>query len=97
MILQNLLLLVIERKAEGSFIINVRDLAHRGENLSNALKDLTSLFHKISTAQMIVDEKQISSEIIDLCQQNFSSRLTTFLSNCNQWSKRYAIILQVSK
>ena len=63
-----LALLVIEKKAKEALLL-IRDLAHRGENLSTALKDLTSLFHKISTAQMIVDEKQISPEIIDLANK----------------------------
>jgi DNA polymerase-3 subunit gamma/tau len=44
----------------------IRELAHKGENLSNALKDLTSLFHKIATTQMVTDTKQISPEINDL-------------------------------
>ena len=54
--------LVIQRKAD-EVLLFVRELSHKGENLSNALKDLTSLFHKISTAQMISDDKQISAEI----------------------------------
>ena len=54
--------LVIQRKAD-EVLLFVRELTHKGENLSNALKDLTSLFHKISTAQMISDDKQISAEI----------------------------------
>jgi len=57
--------LVIQRKAD-EVLLFVRELAHKGENLSNALKDLTSLFHKISTAQMISDDKQISAEIRSL-------------------------------
>jgi len=44
-------------------------MAHKGENLSNALKDLTSLFHKISIAQIINDEKQFSPELMDLANQ----------------------------
>ena len=47
-------------------LLFVRELAHKGENLSNALKDLTSLFHEISIAQMISDDKQISTEIRSL-------------------------------
>ena len=54
--------LVIQRKAD-EVLLFVRELSHKGENLSNTLKDLTSLFHKISTAQMISDDKQISAEI----------------------------------
>ena len=57
--------LVIQRKAD-EVLLFVRELAHRGENLSNALKDLTSLFHEISIAQMISDDKQISAEIRSL-------------------------------
>ena len=57
--------LVIQRKAD-EVLLFVRELAHKGENLSNALKDLTSLFHEISIAQMISDDKQISAEIRSL-------------------------------
>ena len=57
--------LVIQRKAD-EVLLFVRELAHKGENLSNALKDLTSLFHEISVAQMISDDKQISVEIRSL-------------------------------
>jgi len=57
--------LVIQRKAD-EVLLFVRELAHKGENLSNALKDLTSLFHEISVAQMISDDKQISAEIRSL-------------------------------
>ncbi len=60
--------LVIERKAE-EVILFVRDLAHQGESLSNALKDLTSLFHQISIAQILTNHKQITSEIITLASQ----------------------------
>ena len=34
----------------------VRELAHRGENLTNALKDLSSLFHQISLVQIVGGE-----------------------------------------
>ena len=54
--------LVIQGKAD-EVLLFVKELAHKGENLSNALKDLTSLFHKISIAQLISDDKQISTEI----------------------------------
>jgi len=60
--------LVIERKA-GEVILFVRDLSHRGENLSNALQDLTSLFHQISIAQMITDNVQIDNQILALSSQ----------------------------
>ena len=36
----------------------VKDLSHRGENLVNALKDLSSLFHQISLAQVVADESK---------------------------------------
>ena len=72
-----LALLVIEKKAKEALLL-IRDLAHRGENLSTTLKDLTSLFHKISTAQMIVDEKQISPEIIDLANKISAQDLQLF-------------------
>ena len=49
--------LVIERRAD-EVILFVRDLAHKGENLSNALRDLTSLFHQISIAQMLTNNEQ---------------------------------------
>lgn len=38
-----------------------KDLSHKGENLSHALKDLSSLFHQISIAQ-IIDNAQICDE-----------------------------------
>ena len=60
--------LVIERKAD-EVILFVRDLSHRGENLSNTLKDLTSLFHQISIAQMITDNVQIDNQILTLSSQ----------------------------
>ena len=72
-----LALLVIEKKANEALLL-IRDLAHRGENLSTTLKDLTSIFHKISTAQMIVDEKQISPEIIDLANKISAQDLQLF-------------------
>ncbi|MBE8189795.1 MAG: hypothetical protein HAW58_02760 [Candidatus Thioglobus sp.] len=40
----------------------IKDLAHKGENLSNALRDLSSLFHQISMAK-IIKNPQISAEI----------------------------------
>jgi len=44
----------------------IKELAHKGENLTNTLKDLTSLFHKIATTQALNDTKQVSSEINEL-------------------------------
>jgi len=64
----NLVSLVCERNAE-KILLFIKELAHKGENLSNVLKDLTSLFHKISTAQIINDQKQTSAEILDLANR----------------------------
>ena len=69
--------LVIERRAE-EVILFVRDLAHKGENLSNALQDLTSLFHQISIAQMLTNNEQIASEIITLASQISEQDLQLF-------------------
>jgi len=69
--------LVIEGRAE-DVILLVRDLAHHGENLSNALKDLTSLFHKISIAQMITNNSQIDSEISTLANHISTHDLQLF-------------------
>ena len=46
----------------------VKELAHRGENLTNALKDLSSLFHQISLVQIVggenpADIKTLASQI----------------------------------
>ncbi|MDC3216492.1 DNA polymerase III subunit gamma/tau [Candidatus Pseudothioglobus singularis] len=60
--------LVCDRDAE-KILLLVKEMAHKGKNLSNALKDLTSLFHKISIAQIINDEKQFSPELMDLANQ----------------------------
>ena len=60
--------LICDRDAE-KILLFVKEMAHKGENLSNALKDLTSLFHKISIAQIINDEKQFSTELMDLANQ----------------------------
>ncbi|MDP6163346.1 MAG: DNA polymerase III subunit gamma/tau [Candidatus Thioglobus sp.] len=64
----NLVSLVCERNAE-KILLFIKELAHKGENLSNVLKDLTSLFHKISIAQIINDQKQTSPEILDLANR----------------------------
>ena len=64
----NLASLVCERNTE-KILLSVKEMAHKGENLSNVLKDLTSLFHKISTAQIINDQKQTSAEILDLANR----------------------------
>jgi DNA polymerase-3 subunit gamma/tau len=47
-----------------SVIEFIKNLAHRGENLTNALKDLSSLFHQISLAQIINDG--VDAEIQEL-------------------------------
>ena len=60
--------LICDRDAE-KILLFVKEMAHKGENLSNVLKDLTSLFHKISIAQIINDEKQFSPELMDLANQ----------------------------
>ena len=64
--------LINNRDAE-KILSFVKDLAHKGENLANALRDLTSIFHQISIAQIIQDENQISSEIADLAN-SFSAQ-----------------------
>jgi len=59
-------------------IINfVKDLSHKGEDLTHALKDLTSLFHQISIAQ-IIDNTQISDEIKALSAQISNQDLQLF-------------------
>ena len=57
--------LVINKDA-GQVLSFIKELAHKGENLTNTLKDLTSLFHKIATTQALNDTKQVSSEINEL-------------------------------
>jgi len=69
--------LVIERRAD-EVISFVRDLAHKGENLSNALQDLTSLFHQISIAQILTNNEQINSEILTLSSQISTHDLQLF-------------------
>jgi len=69
--------LVIERRAE-EVILFVRDLAHKGENLPNALQDLTSLFHQISIAKILTNNEQIASEIITLASQISAHDLQLF-------------------
>ena len=64
--------LINNRDAE-KILSFVRDLAHKGENLANTLRDLTSIFHQISIAQIIQDKNQISSEIADLAN-SFSAQ-----------------------
>jgi DNA polymerase-3 subunit gamma/tau len=57
--------LVINKDA-GQVLSFIKELARKGENLTNTLKDLTSLFHKIATTQMVNDTKQVPSEINEL-------------------------------
>jgi len=69
--------LLIERRTE-EVILFIRDLAHKGENLSNALQELTSLFHQISIAQMLTHNEQIDSEILTLASQISTHDLQLF-------------------
>ncbi len=57
--------LVINKDA-GQVLSFIKELAHKGENLTNTLKDLTSLFHKIAITKVLNDTKQVSSEINEL-------------------------------
>ena len=59
--------LVINRNAQ-EVLLFIKELAYKGENLTNALNDLISLFHKIATTQMIDDVKQVSPEINELAK-----------------------------
>ena len=59
-------------------VINlVKDLSHRGENLSHALKDLSSLFHQISLVK-IVKNTQSSDEIKALANKISNQDLQLF-------------------
>ncbi|QKQ23964.1 DNA polymerase III subunit gamma/tau [Candidatus Ruthia endofausta] len=49
----------------------IKDLSHRSENLTNALKDLSSLFHKISIAQIVDIETNKTV-------QNLSTQISNF-------------------
>ena len=60
--------LLIEKKP-AEIIAFVRKLAHQGENLSNALKDLTSLIHQISIAQILPNNAESSKEVHALANQ----------------------------
>ncbi|MGE4570187.1 MAG: DNA polymerase III subunit gamma/tau, partial [Gammaproteobacteria bacterium] len=60
--------LLIEKKP-AEIIVFVRKLAHQGENLSNALKDLTSLIHQISIAQILPNNAESSKEVHALANQ----------------------------
>lgn len=59
-------------------VINfIKDLSHKGEDLTHALKDLTSLFHQISIAQ-IINNKQTPAEIKILATQISNQDLQLF-------------------
>jgi len=60
--------LLVERKP-AEIIAFVRKLAHQGENLGNALKDLTSLIHQISIAQILPNNTESSKEVHALASQ----------------------------
>jgi len=60
--------LLVERKP-AEIIAFVRKLAHQGENLGNALKDLTSLIHQISIAQILPNNTESSKEVHALAGQ----------------------------
>ena len=64
--------LINNRDAE-KILSFVKDLAHKGENFTNVLRDLTSIFHQVSIAQIIQDKNQMSSEIADLAN-SFSAQ-----------------------
>ena len=59
-----------------SVIEFIRNLSHRGENLTNALKDLSSLFHQISLAQIIKDD--VESDIQELADNISNQDLQIF-------------------
>ena len=59
--------LVINRNAQ-EVLLFIKELTYKGENLTNTLNDLISLFHKIATTQMIDDVKQVSPEINELAK-----------------------------
>ncbi len=68
----NLAKLISDRDAE-QILSFIKGLAHKGENLANALRDLTSVFHQISLAQIIQDKNQISPAIASLAD-SFSAQ-----------------------
>ncbi len=63
--IEHLALLIVNRNAD-EVLLYIKELAHKGENLTNVLKDLTSLFHKIATTQLLTESKQQSSSLIEL-------------------------------
>ncbi|MGE4594242.1 MAG: DNA polymerase III subunit gamma/tau [Gammaproteobacteria bacterium] len=60
--------LLVEKKP-AEIIAFVRKLAHQGENLGNALKDLTSLIHQISIAQILPNDTESSKQVHALASQ----------------------------
>ncbi|WP_428087428.1 DNA polymerase III subunit gamma/tau [Candidatus Thioglobus sp.] len=67
----------------------IRDLSHRGENLTNALKDLSSLFHQISLAQIITDEA--SAQIQQLAEHISNQDLQIFYQMAINGSRDMAL------
>ncbi|SMN13367.1 DNA polymerase III subunits gamma and tau [Bathymodiolus heckerae thiotrophic gill symbiont] len=67
---------LLNQDAEAS-INFVRELSHKGENLTHALKDLSTLFHQISIAQAI-DNTEITSDIKSLATQISTQDLQLF-------------------
>jgi DNA polymerase III subunit gamma/tau len=63
----------------------IRDLAHRGENLTTALKDLSSLFHQISLAQIINDK--VGDDIQELASHISNQDLQIFYQMAINGSK----------
>ncbi|SFV88555.1 DNA polymerase III subunits gamma and tau [hydrothermal vent metagenome] len=55
----------------------VKELSHKGENLTQALKDLSALFHQISIAQ-IIDNSGVSDDIKALSAQISKQDLQLF-------------------
>ena len=63
---------------DGGACINfVRELSHKGENLTHALKDLSALFHQVSIAQ-ILNTTEVSDDIKALSTQISNQDLQLF-------------------
>ncbi len=63
---------------DGEACINfVRELSHKGENLTHALKDLSALFHQVSIAQ-ILNTTEVSDDIKALSTQISNQDLQLF-------------------
>lgn len=60
--------LLIEKKSS-EVIEFIRTISHRGENLTRALNDLISIFHQISIAQILPNNKEIDEEIDKLADK----------------------------